>query len=107
MKSRCQSIVVAVLSALLFLVVGLVLLAWQAKQAAASGPGPFVPAKGRLAAPASAATDPNWFGYASGNDARSNVIVDGNDVWVGTGGGVMRWDRTTYGGVLLAGHTPD
>jgi len=44
-------------------------------------------------AQATSAIEANWFGYASGNGIRSNVIVDDDYVWVGTGGGVVRWNQ--------------
>lgn len=49
-----------------------------------------------LLATVNAPADPYWYGFASGNDVRSNLVFDGNYVWVGSGGGVVRWDKTTH-----------
>ena len=49
-----------------------------------------------LLATVNAPVDPYWYGFASGNDVRSNLEFDGNSVWVGSGGGVVRWDKTTH-----------
>lgn len=48
-----------------------------------------------LFASMNAPVDPNWYGFASGNDTRSNLVFDGNYIWSGSGGGVIRWDKTT------------
>lgn len=42
-----------------------------------------------------APANPYWYGFASGNDVRSNLWFDGEYVWSGSGGGIVRWEKAT------------
>lgn len=40
-----------------------------------------------------APADPYWYGYGSGNDIHSNILIDGDYVWTGSSAGLIRWEK--------------